>query len=213
MEYNKALSQISEIHAQLAKVEVYRGFRSLPVALSGLAGFAAAALAPRLLVTTDFSGALRYWISAGIVCGLIGCSETALNYLMHEDAFARRRSRKVWGQFLPGLVAGVGLTWCMAQASESLIPLLPGLWSVVFGLAIFSARPYLPRASGWVALWYLGAGLFCIATPPTDPLAFRLARGGHVWRRPAGCGGGLVLECGAPRKWLELLNHRKSPRR
>ena len=42
--------------------------------------------------------------------------------------------------------------------ASSLIPLLPGLWSVVFGLAIFSARPYLPLASGWVALWYLGVG-------------------------------------------------------
>jgi hypothetical protein len=172
VEYNKALSQISEIHAQLAKVEVYRGFRSLPVALSGLAGFAAAALAPRLLATTDFDRALRYWITAGIVCGLIGCSETALNYLRHEDVFARRRSRKVWGQFVPGLAAGVGLTWCISQTSASLIPLLPGLWSVVFGLAIFSARPYLPRASGWVALWYLAAGLVWLATPPTNPGRF-----------------------------------------
>ena len=43
---------------------------------------------------------------------------------------------------------------------------------MVFGLAIFSARPYLPRASGWVALWYLGAGLFWLAVPPVDPLRF-----------------------------------------
>jgi hypothetical protein len=73
---------------------------------------------------------------------------------------------------VPGLAAGVGLTWCISQTGSSLIPWLPGLWSVVFGLAIFSARPYLPRASGWVALWYLGAGLVCMATPPADPWRF-----------------------------------------
>jgi len=172
VEYNKALSQISEIHAQLAKVEVYRGFRSLPVALSGVAGLAAAALEPRLTIGHDLTGALRYWITAGIACGLVGCSETALNYLMREDVFARRRSRKVWGQFVPGLAAGVGLTWCVDRAGEAFLPLLPGLWAVVFGLAIFSARPYLPRASGWVALWYLCAGLLWTAVPPADSLRF-----------------------------------------
>ena len=94
MEYNEARSQISEIHAHLAKGEIYRGFRSLPVALSGVAGFAAAALASRLSVSDDLAGAVRYWVAAGVVCGLVGFSETALNYVMHEDAMARRRSAK-----------------------------------------------------------------------------------------------------------------------
>jgi hypothetical protein len=43
---------------------------------------------------------------------------------------------------------------------------------VSFGLAIFSARPYLPRASGWVALWYLASGLLWIALPPADAWQF-----------------------------------------
>ncbi|HEY4312347.1 MAG TPA: hypothetical protein VGN12_23060 [Pirellulales bacterium] len=171
MEYNKALSQISEIHAHLAKGEIYRGFRSLPVALSGLAGFAAAVVAPRLSATNDLPSAITYWMVAGVVCGLIGFSETAINYV-HEDVTARRRSRKVLGQFVPGLAAGLGVTWCIGRASDLYLPLLPGLWAVSFGLAIFSARPYLPRASGWVALWYLASGLLWIALPPEDAWQF-----------------------------------------
>lgn len=172
MEYSKALSQISEIHGHLAKVEVYRGFRSLPVALSGVVGVAAAALAPRFLDTPDFTAALRYWIVAGVICGLVGCAETAFNYVVREDEFARRRSRKVLGQFLPGLFAGLALSWCIARSDATHIALLPGLWGMVFGLAIFAARPYLPRASGWVALWYLSAGLLWVALPPADPIRF-----------------------------------------
>ncbi len=172
MQYNEALSQISEIHAHLAKGEVYRGFRSLPVALSGFAGLGAAMLEPRLAAADDLAGVLNYWVIAGIVCGLVGGSETVLNYLMREDEFARRRSRRVWAQFVPGLAAGVALTWCIFRAGEVFLPLLPGLWGIVFGLAIFAARPYLPRASGWVALWYLAAGCFWLALPPTDPLRF-----------------------------------------
>jgi hypothetical protein len=168
LEYNEALSQISEIHAHLAKGEIYRGFRSLPVAISGLVGLTAAFLAPRLSPSGDLAGALEYWIAAGVICGLVGFSETAIHYFVHEDTSARRRSRKVFGQFVPGLAAGMGITWCVARAGDPFLPLLPGLWAVVFGLAIFSARPYLPRASGWVALWYLAAGLLAIAVPPTD---------------------------------------------
>ncbi|MES1213361.1 MAG: hypothetical protein ABUL64_02135 [Singulisphaera sp.] len=169
MEYNKALSQISEIHAQLAKGEIYRGFRSLPVALSGLAGFVAAAVAPRLGATNSFASSTSYWLVAGVICGLIGFSETAIHYVRYEDALARRRSRKVLGQFVPGLAAGLGITWCLMRRGELLLPFLPGLWSVMFGLAIFSARPYLPRASGWIALWYLAMGLLWLTLPPADP--------------------------------------------
>ena len=171
MEYNEALSQISEIHAHLAKGEIYRGFRSLPVALSGVAGFAAAALASRLSVSDDLAGAVRYWVAAGVVCGLVGFSETALNYVMHEDAMARRRSRKVLGQFVPGLAAGMGLSWCIGRAGDPFLPLLPGLWSVVFGLAIFSARPYLPRAAvgSRCGIWPPGCfALLCRRPTPGD---------------------------------------------
>jgi hypothetical protein len=38
------------------------------------------------------------------------------------------------------------------------VALLPGLWAVLFGLGVFASRPYLPRATGWVALFYLAAG-------------------------------------------------------
>lgn len=172
MEYNEALSQISEIHAQLAKGEIYRGFRSVPVAFSGLAGFVAAGLAPRLAPADDLAGAVMYWIGAGILCGIVGGLETTYNYCYREDALQRRRSRKVLGQFVPGLVAGAGLTWCISRAAPGAVDLLPGLWAIVFGLAIFSARPYLPRTSGWVALWYLAAGLCAVARPPNDAWHF-----------------------------------------
>ena len=38
------------------------------------------------------------------------------------------------------------------------MPLLPGLWALLFGLGIFASRPYLVRASGWVALYFYAAG-------------------------------------------------------
>ena len=42
MDLSRALGQLADIHQQIAKGEIYRGYRSVPVAASGFIGFAAA---------------------------------------------------------------------------------------------------------------------------------------------------------------------------
>src|SRR4051812_14370440 len=79
MKVADALSQIAEIHDQLTKAEVYRGFRPAPVALSGLVGVAAATVQPWLLVTTDYTTFVRYWLVVGLLAGVVGGSATAFN--------------------------------------------------------------------------------------------------------------------------------------
>jgi hypothetical protein len=41
--------------------------------------------------------------------------------------------------------------------------MLPGLWSILFGLGIFASYRLLPRATFWVGVHYLVAGSFCLA--------------------------------------------------
>jgi hypothetical protein len=159
MRFTDALSQISEIHEHLAKGEVYRGFRSLPVALSGVCGVAAAVVQPRLMPADDPMSGLVYWLCVAAAGGIIGGSEILYNYLFRDDPYAQRRTRKVVGQFVPCLAAGAAITWGVVHWGEALIPMLPGFWAIIFSLGIFAARPYLPRAIGWVALYYLVVGL------------------------------------------------------
>jgi hypothetical protein len=154
----RALDQIAEIHRQIAKGEVYRGYRSLPVALSGLMGLAAAWLQPRALGAADPIGFILYWSAIAAGAAFIGSSEILYNYVVHEDASGRRKTRMVVGQFLPSLVGGAAMTLCFTHLSAALVPLLPGLWAICFGIGTFASRPYLPRASGWVALFYYAAG-------------------------------------------------------
>jgi hypothetical protein len=167
----RALDQIEEIHRQIAKGEVYRGYRSFPVALSGLMGLVAAWLQPAGLGIGDPIGFVLYWTSIASGAAFIGSSEIIYNYTVHEDVSGRRHTRMVVGQFLPSLVGGIAITICFAHLSAALVPLLPGLWSICFGVGIFASRPYLPRASGWVALFYYAAGfaLLWIASGP-EPL-------------------------------------------
>ena len=47
MELREALQQISDIRQQMARSEVFRGYRSLTVGSSGVLGLLAAAVQPR----------------------------------------------------------------------------------------------------------------------------------------------------------------------
>lgn len=167
----RALDQIAEIHQQMAKGEVYRGYRSLPIAASGLVGLAAAWLQPAHLGTADPIGFVVYWAAIAIGAGFVGSSEIIYNYVVRESVSARRHTRKVVGQFLPSVVAGAAIAVCFTHLSAGLVALLPGLWAICFGIGTFASRPYLPRASGWVALFYYAAGflLLWIARGP-EPL-------------------------------------------
>jgi hypothetical protein len=172
MDIPRALAQIEQIHEHLAKGEVYRGYRSLPVAASGLIGLLAAWLQPRALGVLDPVGFVLYWAGVAICAGFIGVSEIIYNYVVHDDAAARRRTTRVVGQFLPSLLGGAVITASFVHLSAALVPLLPGLWAICFGIGTFASRPYLPRASGYVALFYYaaGVGLLWIARGP-EPLA------------------------------------------
>lgn len=166
----RALDQIEEIHRQIAKGEVYRGYRSFPVALSGLMGLVAAWLQPAGLGTGDPIGFVLYWTSIASGAAFIGSSEIIYNYWVHEDVSGRRHTRMVVGQFLPSLVGGIAITICFAHLNAAFVPLLPGLWAICFGVGIFASRPYLPRASGWVALFYYAAGFALLWIASAGPL-------------------------------------------
>ena len=158
MDVSRALQQIAEIHGQLAKGEVYRGYRSLPFAASGLMGLVAAWMQPRSLGSGDPIGFVVYWVAIAACAGFVGASEIIYNYVVHDNAADRRHTRRVVGQFLPSAAAGAAIAVCLTHASASLVPLLPGLWAICFGMGTFASRPYLPRATGWVALFYYAAG-------------------------------------------------------
>jgi hypothetical protein len=164
----RALHQIAEIHQQIAKGEVYRGYRSLPLAASGLMGLAAAWLQPATLGTADPIGFVLYWAAIAVGAGFVGSSEIIYSYAVHQDGPGRRQTRRVIGQFLPSVAGGAAIAVSFTHLSAALVPLLPGLWAICFGIGTFASRPYLPKASGWIALFYYAAGftLLWIARGP-----------------------------------------------
>jgi len=163
-EVSDALEQIEAIHGHLAKSEVYRGWRPLPVAASGAIGAAAGAYQSMWARPLDPVAFTRFWLGVAVLALLVGCAEIAWHYARHSSTSERRRSRLVVGQFVPALGAGACLTVAIAPFAPSFAMLLPGVWALLFGVGIFAARPYLPSASAFVAAFYWVAGLTLLWT-------------------------------------------------
>jgi hypothetical protein len=163
MRVSEALTQLDAIHDQLTKGEVYRGFQVPGVALGGVCGLAAAAVQGHFVPPGDASTFVIYWVAVAIVCALLGSGAALHAHFFREDAYARRRSRRVAAQFLPSVAAGAVATLAFWRAGPEFVAFLPGLWALLFGLGVFATRPYLPRAVGWVGLFYLAAGTFLLA--------------------------------------------------
>ena len=66
-------------------------------------------------------------------------------------------------QFIPAGVAGTMLTVVLYRVDPGILWMLPGLWQIIFSLGFFASCRTLPRPMFVAAIWYLAAGLGCLA--------------------------------------------------
>ncbi len=158
MDLRNALAQLAEIQGVISRSEIFRGYRPRTMAMTGGLAIGAGLLQLRLLPELSPDGFIIFWTSIAAACLLLVGSEIAVDYWTGYGNPQKRMARKVINQFAPSLAAGALLTIPLTQH----VGWLPGLWSLVFGLGVFAARPYLPRGIGWVALFYVSAGLLLL---------------------------------------------------
>lgn len=150
-EVQRALDQLTDIHAQVARASIYRGYRAAPVAGMGFIALSVAACEALWAGNGGPWAHAMVWLGVALLCATIGAA----------DLWRRRRAvsgRDTWtavGQLVPALVVGVAMTWFLSDRPE----LLPGVWTSLFGLGALASRPYLPAPILGVALFYVAAGL------------------------------------------------------
>lgn len=170
MELDEALAQITEIRAQIARTETFRGYRAVTVGFSGLLALAGAAVqAARIPDPAQNTTAyLTLWIGIAAVCLLAVGLELGRRCYLAGSSLSRQVTLLAVRQFLPSVVVG-GLLTCtmMTFAAESLW-MLPGLWAMVFSLGVFASCRLLPRATFWVGVYYLVAGAAALALARGD---------------------------------------------
>jgi hypothetical protein len=164
MELREALNQVAEIRRQMARTELFRGYRSVPVAFSGVLAFAAAIAQAAWIPDPmrDVASYLVLWLSAAAVGIFAAAVEMALR-ARNDPRWAREHTWLAIEQFLPCVVAGGLTTLVLARSFEPVVWVLPGLWSIFFSLGVFASRQLLPKATIGIAFYYLLAGLASLA--------------------------------------------------
>ena len=181
MELREALNQVAEIRQRMAEAELFRGYRAVPVALSGFLAFAAGWLQP--LFVTGGEG-LDYVLFWGTVAALSLGASVAAMWLRDRLARAqesRTATRTGVAPLIPSLVAGACVTVVLVRLTPDAVWMLPGLWQLFYSQGLFASCRTLPRPVYAVPSFYMLAGLctLCFARGPhaLAPLAMALPYG------------------------------------
>ena len=108
MELREALTQISEIRQRVAQTEVFRGYRAVPVAFSGVLALATA-LVQMICLPYPLENASTYialWVCAAAISLLATGFELILHHRHERSPLARQLTWLALRQFAPCLAAG-----------------------------------------------------------------------------------------------------------
>jgi hypothetical protein len=170
MELHEALTQIAEIREGLARAELFRGYRAVPVAFSGMLAVFAAALQHFYVSdpAENLSAYLILWV--GVAALSVCATGFEMLWSLHKSPslLERQKTFVAIRQFLPCLVVGMVLMAVVMRWAPDSAWMLPGLWAMLFGLGIFASHRFLPQAVFWVGVFYLGAGAACLALAQGD---------------------------------------------
>ena len=164
MELREALSQISEIRQQMARSEIFQGYRSVPVAITGGLGIVAACLQPVFIPSPvqQIDRYLALWIGLAVIGLTLAGIQLIRRAQLAGPGVSRELTRLAVEQFLPCILVGGLVTLCLYIGPREAMWALPGLWSLFFALGIFSSYRLLPPQVFWAGLYYLLCGCCCL---------------------------------------------------
>lgn len=164
MNLQDAIAQIGEIQTQLERTQTFRGYRSVAVGTTGL--LACAGSVVQSLWLTNPAGSVNKWLALWITIAaasvVIAGWELMQRVYDKESPYQSRASRSALKQFVPCLCAGIAVTWALLTAAPETAWALPGIWSVLFSMGVFSSLMILPRGGFTIALHFLLAGIICL---------------------------------------------------
>jgi len=162
---DKALAEISAIRSQIARGTEFRGYGPASVAASGVLALLVATIQSYwpMRLNHDFLSYSTVWIATAAISLTLTGIETVLRARRVHTSFANEMIYHAAEQFLPALTAGLLLTVVMMRFAPHSVGLLPGLWQVIFSLGVFASCRFLPRQMFLMGMWYLAAGLICLA--------------------------------------------------
>lgn len=165
MQLDEALRQISDIRQHMARSELFRGYRAATVAFSGIAGLSAAALQARWVPSPelDLPRYLALWLGVAAASLIVAGTGVCRRAWRAGPGLTRQHALVAVEHFLPCVIVGGLLTLCIYRNAPHAAWMLPGLWSLIYGLGVFASYRLLPRPTFWVGAYYILCGLGCLS--------------------------------------------------
>lgn len=161
---DQALEDLAEIRSSLKRAETFRGYRSATILATSLMAWVGCLLQYRWVdpSSPELSQFLAVWVRIALLCAVLSFGEVVVRYWRSGPMF-RHMTRSAVGPMIPALLSGLALTIVIASVAPEVGWMLPGLWSIVFGLGVAASARFLPRLVSLVALYFVVCGLICIA--------------------------------------------------
>jgi hypothetical protein len=163
MELRDAVDRISAIRSHLAATERLRGLGAKPVAASAAVG-ALAAMAQHAWCASpaaDPFGYVGVWLGASLCGAGIAALAVALRLQATASPLVASSAAQALRVFAPIIAFGLLLTAAVVVQAPQALSLLPGLWQLLYAMALWGARRLLPSVR-LVAAFFVITGATCL---------------------------------------------------
>ena len=170
----------------MAGSQLFRGYRSLTVGFSGLVGSLAALVQAWWLPepTSSLKLYVGLWMGVAAISIAVAGGEMFWRAYRSGAGLARDMTVLAAKQFLPSIMVGALLTFCITESASDVGWMLPGLWALIFSLGVFASYRLLPQQAVWVGVHYATCGGICLwlggessIVPPLSPWLMGLTFG------------------------------------
>ncbi len=173
---DKALADILAIHNHIAAGTAFRAYG--PAAVAATAGLAALTTGLQLVFLDDVDATpvlfVGGWLATALLAAAIIGIEMRARSHRHHSGLADAMIYQAVEQMLPSGIAGVALAAAMLRFAPETLWMLPGLWQLLMGLAVFASARSLPSTVRLGGAWYFVAGvgvlMFASRTHALSPL-------------------------------------------
>ena len=140
------------------------------MAFSGIVACLAAAFQDVLIAepAANPAGYLGLWTGAAILSMFV--TGIAMVLYCRRSTRRYRGPMRFWpsSEFFLSVIAGGLVTFVLYHQVHVALWMLPGLWSIFFSLGIFASYRLLPKATFWVGVFYMMAGVLSLVWATGD---------------------------------------------
>ena len=161
---HQALVDIRSIRRQVAETTEFRGYGPLTLTATAVVALGAGVAQARWVPepASQPEAYVGLWLTTAVVCAALIATQMLTRARRLHTGMADEMVRRSVLQFLPAGVAGAALPFALLHGGPGMLPLLPGLWQLLFSLGVFASCRCLPRAMLAVGGWFLVTGLGCV---------------------------------------------------